>query len=190
VDGVDVHIDGGYRKDYRFLWERDLDEGLGDDICGPYDVLLLADVLEHLKAPKQLLGACHELLSSGGKVVASTGNVAHWFVRGSLLMGEFNPTPRGILDRTHLHLYTRHTFRKLLEGEGYQVVGEEFTPLPVEEILGDKALSSGRVGRGVEWAQRWHHRLAKFWPGLVAYQIILEAVEKRAGEVGISQVPR
>ena len=87
----------------------------------PYDVLLAAAVLEHLKYPERLLQNAHELLKPGARVIVSLPNIAHWQVRLKLLLGRFDYEDYGIMDRTHLHLYTVKTGRALLAEQGYSV---------------------------------------------------------------------
>ena len=90
----------------------------------PYDVLLAAAVLEHLKHPERLLEEARELLRPGGRVIVSLPNIAHWQFRLKLLRGRFDYEDYGVMDRTHLRLYTAQTGRALLEAQGYPV--EEF----------------------------------------------------------------
>ncbi len=54
-----------------------------------FDVLLFADVLEHLRDPQVVLRRVRPLLDRGGVVVASIPNVAHGSLRVALLQGEF-----------------------------------------------------------------------------------------------------
>lgn len=82
------------------------------------DVVLAADVLEHLKAPEELLSRVHEVLTPDGLLVVSLPNVAHISVRLPLLFGSFRYRSCGILDRTHLHLYTFATARELVGNSG------------------------------------------------------------------------
>ena len=56
----------------------DVDEALGDDT---FDVIIAADVLEHLRDPQRVLTACLEHLRPGGEVLLSIPNVAHADVR-------------------------------------------------------------------------------------------------------------
>jgi len=56
---------------------------------GSFDVVLFADVLEHLPDPHSLLTLATSALRPGGRVVASVPNVAHWSVRTDLLRGRF-----------------------------------------------------------------------------------------------------
>lgn len=90
---------------------------------GPYDVLLAAAVLEHLKYPERLLAVARPLLKPDARVIVSLPNVAHWQVRWRLMLGRFEYEDYGIMDRTHLRLYTVKTGRALLEAQGYEVSG-------------------------------------------------------------------
>ncbi len=108
----------------------------------PYDVLFAAAVLEHLKYPERLLQNAHALLKPGARVIVSLPNVAHWGVRLKLLFGRFDYTDYGVMDRTHMHLYTLKTGRELVESQGY----------PVEQVLiagsALQNLLNGRARRG------------------------------------------
>ena len=85
-----------------------------------FDVVLLGDVIEHLRDPVAALARLRPLLRPGGRLVLSTPNVANWAIRLSLLAGRWRYTDRGILDRTHTHLFTRATLRETIERAGYR----------------------------------------------------------------------
>jgi O-antigen biosynthesis protein len=87
-----------------------------------YDALLFLDVLEHLAEPERVLRRSLELLRPGGRVYVSVPNVAHWSVRKSLLLGRFEYTASGLLDRTHLRFFTFDTAERLLTDSGLRVV--------------------------------------------------------------------
>jgi methionine biosynthesis protein MetW len=87
----------------------------------PYDVLLAAAVLEHLKCPERLLQQAHTLLKPTARVIVSLPNIAHWQTRLKLLAGRFEYEDYGIMDRTHLRFFNLKTGRALLEQQGYQV---------------------------------------------------------------------
>ena len=72
----------------------------------PYDVLFAAAVLEHLKYPERLLTTARELLKPDGRIIISLPNIAHWSIRLRLLRGHFDYEDYGVMDRTHLRLYT------------------------------------------------------------------------------------
>jgi methionine biosynthesis protein MetW len=106
------------------VYTVDLDAPDGLDCArasAPYDTFFAAAVLEHLKYPERLLRTARTLLKPGARVIVSLPNVAHWRNRLALLGGRFDYQDYGIMDRTHLRLYTLKTGRALLEGEGYTV---------------------------------------------------------------------
>ena len=97
---------------------------------GSFDVVLGGDVIEHLRDPAAALARLRPLLRPGGRVVLSTPNVANWAIRLSLLSGRWRYTDRGILDRSHTHLFTRATLAETLERAGYRVERIDFSVPP------------------------------------------------------------
>jgi 2-polyprenyl-3-methyl-5-hydroxy-6-metoxy-1,4-benzoquinol methylase len=86
-----------------------------------FDYIVFADVLEHLLYPTELLAYFKLLLKPEGKIIVSLPNVALWRVRLNLLLGRFDYTDYGVLDRTHVHLYTFKSARELLASAGLTV---------------------------------------------------------------------
>lgn len=129
----------------------------------PYDVLLAAAVLEHLKYPQRLLQQAHDLLKPGARVIVSLPNIAHWGVRLKLLTGRFDYQDYGVMDRTHLHFYTLPTGRALLEEQGYKVEAIHIAGSAVQNLL--NALS-----RRASWPPA-----PLVVPGLLAYELIYVA---------------
>jgi 2-polyprenyl-3-methyl-5-hydroxy-6-metoxy-1,4-benzoquinol methylase len=73
-------------------------------------VLVLADVLEHVRQPETVLtGLCQQHLTPGAAVIISLPNAVHLYVRLSILLSRFNYAERGILDWTHVRFYTLST---------------------------------------------------------------------------------
>jgi SAM-dependent methyltransferase len=99
--------------------------------AGSFDVVLYADVLEHLTDPAAALRETRRLLSPGGHVVVSLPNVAHADVRLLLLSGQFPYQRTGLLDSTHLRFFTRHTIPTLFARSGYWVADMVATTIPV-----------------------------------------------------------
>jgi len=102
-----------------------------------FDVVLFADVLEHVPDPARFLQLAHRALRPDGRVIASVPNVAHWSVRIDLLRGRFNYQPVGIRDSTHLRWFTGETVRSLFESNGLRVISLQHTAgvtLPDYEI--------------------------------------------------------
>ena len=86
-----------------------------------FDVVLFADVLEHLKEPGDVLRRVRPFVAENGSVIASIPNVAHGSVRLALLSGEFRYRDWGLLDDTHLRFFTRASIQDLFEETGYVV---------------------------------------------------------------------
>lgn len=94
---------------------------------GPFQIIMFADVLEHLPNPSEVVMLAREGLIPGGSIVASVPNVAHWSVRQELLTGNFDYQPVGIMDATHLRWFTRRSLHSFFERLGFQVVGYSTT---------------------------------------------------------------
>jgi methionine biosynthesis protein MetW len=170
VVGVDVHPAERLARELEAYFQRDLEQPLDLPFGREFDYVVVADVIEHLRRRVELLRQARRFLKVGGRLIISTPNVALWFYRASLLAGRFEYGPRGILDETHLHLYTRASFRRAVERAGFRVVSERVTSLPFEVVFE----STGR-SRLVRFMGDAYHLLARAWPELFAYQVILEA---------------
>ncbi len=96
-----------------------------------FDLILLADVLEHVADPLSVLRRLLGHLAEDGHVLVSLPNVAAWTVRLGLLAGRFDYRPSGILDDSHLRFFTRDTARRLLEDAGLEVLRIEQNPMLV-----------------------------------------------------------
>jgi SAM-dependent methyltransferase len=86
---------------------------------GPFDVIVLGDVLEHLRDPAAALADAARLLAPDGRFVISIPNVSHIDARMMLMQGRWDYHPDGLLDRTHLRWFTRESLRQLLAGAGF-----------------------------------------------------------------------
>jgi len=113
------------------------DPAVMTSIGSTFDVVLLMDVLEHLKDPGEVLKRLKSVINKHGRLLVTGPNVAYWAVRKELLLGKWNYTDAGILDKTHLHFYTASTWRALIEEAGYKIA--TFEPaggmIPLEHIL-------------------------------------------------------
>jgi len=102
-----------------------------------FDVVLLMDVLEHLRNPIEVLKKLKIVLNKNGKILITGPNVAYWSIRKDLLLGRWNYKDAGILDRNHLHFYTASTWKSLVEEGGYEITAFEPAEgmIPLEHIL-------------------------------------------------------
>jgi 2-polyprenyl-3-methyl-5-hydroxy-6-metoxy-1,4-benzoquinol methylase len=128
---------------------------------GSFDAVVCADVIEHLRDPEAFLARIRPLLRPHGRLVLTTPNVANWSIRLQLLFGRFRYTERGILDRTHSHLFTRKTLIEALRASGYEPETIEFTvPVP---LLGSPSV------------ERVAHAIGGLRPSLFAFQFVVAA---------------
>ncbi len=132
-----------------------------------FDVVICADVLEHMSEPLAALLKLRPLLSPSGWLVASLPNVAHWSVRLSLLCGRFAYRENGILDRDHLRFFTLDSARGLLQRAGLAVARYAVTPLPFGR-WGPGSLKAG-LGQALERAD---HVFARLRPPFFGYQFV------------------
>lgn len=142
---------------------------------GPFEAIVYGDVLEHLSEPRTALVALNRTLAPGGTAIVSVPNVAHLWMRLSLMLGRFDYADRGILDRTHLRFFTRRTFVAFLRDAGLTVVELRVTPVPLPVVVPER------------WHGAWLHGLhglsalaARAWPRGLAYQFV--AICRRAPE--------
>jgi 2-polyprenyl-3-methyl-5-hydroxy-6-metoxy-1,4-benzoquinol methylase len=148
--------------------------GTAEDAMGTmnekFDVVVFADVLEHFVHPEDVLSQARALLVPGGRIVISIPNVAHLSVRLQLLMGAFTYTDRGILDRTHLHFYTKKTLKKMIVGAGLDTIYIGATPAPVEEVF-----PVFRKIAPLRMLLELNALIARTWKSAFAYQYIAVA---------------
>lgn len=89
---------------------------------GYFDLVICADVLEHLYDPWKALSILHDYLRPGGRVVASIPNVQNISVVAQLVEGNWTYTPFGLLDATHIRFFTWKEIEKLFNGTGFSIV--------------------------------------------------------------------
>lgn len=98
-----------------------------------FDYVVFGDVIEHLREPLQILERAQKALTDEGALLISIPNVAHAAVRLALLGGSFDYVDAGLLDTTHLRMYTRKSLEELLEKAGLVPVELERTLLAVKD---------------------------------------------------------
>jgi SAM-dependent methyltransferase len=149
------------------------DAAVRDELPGEMDVVLLADVLEHLRDPWGVLAALRSHLAPGGRAVVSVPNVGHWTARRALARGRFAYAEHGLFDHTHLRFFTRASARELAARAGFEVAREELAAasLPLEPYLRRRLGGSENDPPPALAAAR--RRLAGRWPELFAFQFVL-----------------
>ena len=156
---------------------------------GTYDVIIFADVLEHLAWPVGVLERYLQWLAPNGSVIISLPNVGLWSVRFAHLFGRWTYEETGVLDRTHLRFFTRRTARWLVEQAGLRIVKTTYNPglvrplVPlVKKFMGgegggapDALLNSKPYQLYLKTAYPIERAVAALWPGMLAFQMIFEA---------------
>jgi len=108
------------------------DQQVAEHLAGrQFDLILFADVLEHVPDPVNVLRRFVPLLTDGGRVIVSVPNVAAWTMRLELLRGRFNYRPSGILDESHLRFFTRYSALQLIEQAGLETLFVKLNPMLV-----------------------------------------------------------
>ncbi len=139
-----------------------------------YRMIICADVLEHTVDPVATLRHLRDAATDDALFVISLPNVAHIAVRGLLLFGQFPRMERGILDRTHLHFWTRRTARALLSEAGLETLRVRGTAFPIEEVW-----PGGRGNLIYNTLVRLQHLALLVAPALFAWQWIFVARRRR-----------
>jgi glycosyltransferase involved in cell wall biosynthesis len=171
VIGVDRHQPETVDNFDEFIrW--DLDDGL-PPVDGAIDVVLLADVIEHLRSPEDFADALARFCVEHDvrDVLVSTGNVAFVVQRVMLLLGQFNYGPRGILDMTHTRLFTARTIRRLFRQAGFKIRESFGLPAPYPLAFGDRRIATALLA-----ANRAAIRVSMT---LASYQIFLALTPPR-----------
>jgi hypothetical protein len=131
-----------------------------------WNVILAADVIEHLNDPPRMLRLIRDALPPDGLLVVSVPNVAHLYVRLALLFGYFPYADRGILDRTHRYFYTRRSLRDALHRSGFEIVREDVSVVPLP-------LAFPSLPLGIMSALASVLRvITRFAPKLLGYQLL------------------
>lgn len=135
-----------------------------------FDVIILADFIEHIRNTDALLAEVRRTLKPEGRVIISSGNIALWLYRMLLLFGSFPYARKGVLDETHVHLYTLYNLCQLMRRAGLRILRRKATPIPFELAL------NNRFGHILTYL---YYGFARFWKRLFAYQFILICEKER-----------
>ncbi|HEX8079109.1 MAG TPA: bifunctional glycosyltransferase/class I SAM-dependent methyltransferase [Jatrophihabitans sp.] len=173
VDSVEIAGVRGRVDDFVF---GDLEDGIPEAAGGDFDVVIAADVIEHVRYPERLLRQMAEVLSPTGQIVISTPNFGHWYSRGRVAVGAFDYDRRGILDETHLRFFSRKSLRRTIGSAGLDLLQLEYTGLPLEVLTRADSWKS-RSARSVD------RRLVRLRPTVFGYQFVARLRPHHAGSV-------
>ncbi len=149
-----------------------------DDLTGwsngeKYDVIICADILEHLRDPWEALKQFVDSLALNGKLVISLPNSGHWWIRLNVLLGRFPMQERGLFDKGHLRFFTWFTMQSLIRQANLEIEETWVTPIPFTLVL------EGPVGKQIaRAAESAYHLLARSWKRLFAYQFVVATARR------------
>ena len=106
------------------LDDHDLQSSLEN--AAPFDLIICADVLEHMIDPSAALRRLASLMADDGYLITSLPNVRHISTFWSLgVRGRWPQNERGIHDATHLHFYARRDIISLCRSAGFELQQEK-----------------------------------------------------------------
>lgn len=120
IDGIEIDkkaiAEANKIKKYRKIYNNSIDEILDDSIkLQKYDVIIFADLLEHLVKPYEVLTKISKYLNKNGFILVSIPNIAHVDVIENLINNNFNYNNVGVLDTTHLRFFTNNSFLEMIK---------------------------------------------------------------------------
>lgn len=134
--------------------------------CGEVDYILLADILEHVRDPLGVLRRVRPCLKPGGEIILSIPNIAHLFIRMSLMLGRFEYQERGILDENHLRFFTWATVRRMVQEASFRIVEVRPTPAPIQLVF---PCTEREIFMPLH---ELHFLTVRLWKTLLAYQFV------------------
>jgi len=91
-----------------------------------FDIVIAADVLEHLTDPWTTLGRMKTLLAPGGAIIVSVPHAAHACILACLLHEDVEYRDWGLLDRTHIRFFGLQNLQTMFEKAALKIVHGEF----------------------------------------------------------------
>lgn len=143
---------------------------------GKFDVIVAADVLEHLYDPWEVLARLKSVLADDGYVVISLPHAGHQAVVASLLNSDFEYRDTGLLDRTHIRFFGLRNIQALIDQAGLTIVDASFVIRHpgTTDLAHQWTALPARLQRAL--------RRARFG---VVFQVVVKAVPSRTGVQGI-----
>lgn len=141
-----------------------------------FDVVVAADVLEHVYDPLTVLKTMSGLVADNGYVVLSLPHGAHSVLHACLLQEDFEYGDFGLLDRTHIRFFGLKNMQRLVADAGLKIAHAEFVV---------------RAPESTEFANRWAQLLPEVQAALNSnpfghvYQVILKAVPLTSSEAAV-----
>ena len=98
-----------------------------------FDVVVAADVLEHLYDPWTALKRMASFINDSGYLVISLPHVGHAAVVSCLINGDFEYREWGLLDRTHIRFFGLKNIEELFAQADLKIIEVKYVTKPPEE---------------------------------------------------------
>lgn len=118
------------------VYQADLNDASWPDLLsedGKFDVIVAADVLEHVYDPWRTLKLMTGLLAEDGNIVISLPHVGHSAVAACLLDEDFDYRDWGLLDRTHIRFFGLKNMQSLFNNSGLNINEAQFVIVSPED---------------------------------------------------------
>lgn len=141
-----------------------------------FDVVVAADVLEHLYDPWATLELMTRFVNEDGCLIISLPHVGHSSIAACLLQEDFEYRDWGLLDRTHIRFFGIKNIQDLFEDAGLKIISAEFVVVPPEDT---------------EFSGVWEKLPAEVQNALdtnrfgSVYQVVIKAVPENAAGTGL-----
>ncbi len=112
------------RLDEVYLIDLEADNWPTELLEKKFDIIISAEVIEHLLMPEDLLKKLKKLLKTDGELVITTPNFLVWSNRIKMLFGKFTYQAGGFWCRDHIHFFTLPELKKMLIDGGWEIVAE------------------------------------------------------------------
>ena len=121
--------EAGKNLDEVFLVEPGhvLPSGVGH---GQFDMIILAEVLEHIFEPTVMLAEASKFLKPDGYIIITTPNFMTWTNRFKFLLGKFAYQREGMFDFGHIRWFTHKYLKEVLENSELKIVSEKHIIFP------------------------------------------------------------
>jgi SAM-dependent methyltransferase len=122
--GVEIHAPSAEqaRAVFDVVDARPIEQAL-DSLSGPFDLIICADVLEHLVDPWDVVRRLGHVAADDGRLLVSMPNIRYLRALARIAVGPgFRPEPEGIFDGTHLRFFTRENLADLVKSGGWTPV--------------------------------------------------------------------
>ncbi|MBR8830452.1 MAG: Ubiquinone biosynthesis O-methyltransferase, mitochondrial [Chroococcopsis gigantea SAG 12.99] len=97
-----------------------------DNLTGSFDVVVTAEVIEHLLYPRELLRAAKKCLKPGGQLIITTPFNGYWKNLAISLLGKMDQHYTALWDGGHVKFFSVATLSQLLKEEDFTRINFKF----------------------------------------------------------------